>query len=89
MRTNDSHWHCPYSASAGQPIRVGLEPSLPRPRIPTLSNTPARVSQSSTTLKFVVLSDWCLYRGLIIVLADGKEMENVLLQACRRKRTVV
>lgn len=27
---------------AGQPIRVGLEPSLPRPRVPTLSGTPAR-----------------------------------------------
>ena len=31
-------------ATAGDPIRVGLVPTLPRPRNPTISNTPARVA---------------------------------------------
>lgn len=32
---------------AGDPIRVGLVPTLSRPRNPTIANTPARVSEYS------------------------------------------
>ena len=35
---------------AGEPIPVGLVPTLPRPRIPTHTNTPARVSECSNLL---------------------------------------
>ena len=45
-------WRRSYFASAGEPIRIGLEPTLPRPRNPTLSNTPACVSEPSIRLKF-------------------------------------
>jgi len=45
VRTNGSSRHRSYSASAGEPIRIGLVPSVPRPRNPTLSNTPAGGSQ--------------------------------------------
>jgi hypothetical protein len=76
-------------ASAGEPIPVFLLAALPRSRNPTISNTPARVSQPSTPLKFVGSSDSCPYRGLNTVLADEQEMDGVLLQAWRRKHTVV
>ncbi len=52
VRTNGSSWRRSYFASASEPIRIGLVPTLPRPRNPTLSNTPARVSESSNPLKF-------------------------------------
>ena len=37
-------WRRSYFAPAGEPIRIGLIPTLPRPRNPTISNTPASVS---------------------------------------------
>jgi hypothetical protein len=38
--------HYTLLSSTGEPIRVGLVATLARPRIPTLSNTPARVSEN-------------------------------------------
>ncbi|KIM56684.1 hypothetical protein SCLCIDRAFT_208235 [Scleroderma citrinum Foug A] len=39
---NQDVMSCSRTQPAGDPIRVGLVPTLPRPRNPTISNTPAR-----------------------------------------------
>jgi hypothetical protein len=44
-------WRRSHFASAGEPIRIGLVPTLPRPRNSTLSNAPTSVSESSTPPK--------------------------------------
>ncbi|KAI9439241.1 hypothetical protein H4582DRAFT_2075902 [Lactarius indigo] len=66
-------------SSAGEPLRIGLVPTLPRPRNPTHSNSTTPVGEYSTSPLNSGSSDFCPYRYLLTVLVDVLEMKNAFI----------